>query len=281
MAIQRYRDEGVYGMCFRKSLSVLMLFVFVVSGGGLAFAASDALELLVPGELSVATEGTYPPFSMSDEKGQLSGLEIAVVKEICNRLGLTYKPVMIKWESILIGLFADKYDMISAAMDITEERQKSVVFSSGWLESGGALAVRQESPIKVVADIKGGTIGCLVASTWADIAETLGAKDVKLYKAEADALQDLNNGNIDAVITDAVAVAFAIKEANLPLRVVEERVSHIQKGLVFKPGKPNLVKAVNKALAEMGADGTYERLVREIIGINTWPEKPIETIFLK
>ena len=265
----------------RKALFAAVFFAVCAFAGGWACAEEAKLELLVPGELSVATEGTYPPFSMSDEKGKLSGLEIAVVGEVCKRLGLTYKPVMIKWESILIGLFADKYDMTSAAMDITAERQKSVVFSNGWLESGGALAVRKESPVKVLADVKGKTIGALVASTWAEIASTLGPKEVKLYKAEADAIQDLSNGSIDAVITDAVAVAFAIKEANLPLRVMEEKVSHIQKGFAFKPAKPNLVKAVNKALADMASDGTYEKLVKGIIGINTWPSKPIETIFLK
>jgi len=263
-----------------SAIASLLLLVFVFSPVS-SFAEEGKLELLVPGELSVATEGTYPPFSMSDEKGKLAGLEIAVVEEICKRLGLTYKPVMIKWESILIGLFADKYDMTSAAMDITEERQKSVVFSMGWLESGGALIVRKESPVNTVSDIKGKTLGCLVASTWADIASELGAKEVKLYKAEADGLQDLNNKSIDGVITDAVAGAFAIKEAGLPLRVLDEKVSRIQKGFAFKPGKPNLVKAVNKALTDMVADGTYERIVREIIGIDTWPVNPIDTIFLK
>lgn len=265
------RKLGVLFVC-------ISVFAFMLSPAA-SYAEEGELELIVPGELSVATEGTYPPFSMADEKGKVMGLEVAVVEEVCKRLNLTYKPVMIKWESLLIGLFADRYDMTSAAMDITEERQKSVVFSMGWLESGGALIVREESPIKVVNDVKGKTVGCLVASTWADIASKLGAKEVKLYKAEADGLQDLNNKSIDAVITDAVAGAYAIKEAGLPLRVLDEKVSHIQKGLAFKPGKPNLVKAVNKALVEMVADGTYERLVREIIGINTWPINPIDTIF--
>ena len=265
----------------RKSIFSAILFAVFLFTGGISFAAEGNLELIVPGELSVATEGTYPPFSMSDEKGTLSGLEIAVVGEVCKRIGVTYKPVMIKWESLLVGLFADKYDMTSAAMDITAERQKSVVFSNGWLESGGAIIVRKDSPVKIVGDVKGKTVGCLVASTWADIAGTLGAKEIKLYKAEADALQDLNNGGVEAVITDAVAGAYAIKEANLPLRVVDEKVSHIQKGLAFKPGKPNLVKAVNKALSDMAADGTYKKIVEGLIGINTWPEKQIETIFLK
>ena len=48
------------------------------------------LELLQPGKLQVATEGTYPPFSMRSPDGQLDGLEIRVMKEVAKRLGLEY-----------------------------------------------------------------------------------------------------------------------------------------------------------------------------------------------
>jgi len=127
-------------------LSFLLVFCFLFVN---PFpAAAEELELLVPGELSVATEGTYPPFSMVDEKGKLYGLEIGVMKEICKRIGLKYEPVIMKWDSLLVALFADKYDVISAGMDITPERQKKVTFSDGWLESGGRLVVRDNSDIK-------------------------------------------------------------------------------------------------------------------------------------
>lgn len=121
--------------------------------------AEEGLELLVPGEISVATEGTYPPFSMRAPNGELDGLEIRVVKEIARRLGLEYKPVLVKWESVLIGLEADQYDIISDAMDITAERQKKVTFADGWLESGGRIVVRKDSDIAKPADVKGRAVG--------------------------------------------------------------------------------------------------------------------------
>lgn len=242
-----------------------------------AAVAEGELELLVPGELSVATEGTYPPFSMRAPDGELDGLEIRVMKEIANRLGLEYKPVLVKWESVLIGLEADQYDIISDAMDITEERQQKVTFADGWLESGGRIVVRDDSDITKPADVKGRTVGALVASNWSKIAEELGA-EVKVYKAESDAMQDLTNGNVDAIITDAIAAAYAIKASNLPLKLVEEPVSQIQKGFAIKMGKPNLTAAVNKALAEMIADGTYAKLTTDIIGFDPAPKEPIRTI---
>jgi polar amino acid transport system substrate-binding protein len=237
-----------------------------------AFAAD--LELLVPGELSAATEGTFPPFNMQGPDGKLDGLEMRVMGEIAKRLGLTYKPIITKWETILIGLKADQYDTSSDAMDITPERQKEVVFVDGWLESGGRLVVNADSPLKTSEDIKGKTVGVLVASTWEKLATGLGAQ-VKTYKSETDALQDLVNGNVDGVVTDSIAAAYVIKNSKLPLRMTDGYLSHIQKGFPVKRGKPNLVKAMNKALSDMIADGTYAKLTTDLIGYSPAPEKPI------
>jgi polar amino acid transport system substrate-binding protein len=240
---------------------------------GLPAGAQD-LELLKPGELSAATEGTFPPFSMQGPDGKLDGLELRVMGEIAKRLGLAYRPVLVKWESLLVGLMADQYDVASAAMDITPERQKSVVFVDGWLESGGRLIVTQGGPITKHSDIRGKTVGVLVASTWADLAKGLGA-EVRTYQAETAALQDLVNGNIDGVVTDAIAGAWAIETSKLPLTMTDEYLSRIQKGFPTKPGKPNLVRAMNQALAAMIADGTYGRLTSDLIGFSPAPAKPI------
>jgi polar amino acid transport system substrate-binding protein len=260
-------------------LKLLPVLAAAIVGSLLALPASAAeLELLKPGKLSVATEGTYPPFSMRTPDGQLDGLEIRIGKEIARRLGLEYDPVIIKWESLLVGLAADQYDFASDAMDITPERQKQVTFADGWLESGGRIVTKKDSSIKTPADIKGKTVGVLVSSSWLKLAEERGATP-KSYKAESDALQDLVNGNVDAVITDSIAAAYAIEASKLPLVMVDEYLSHIQKGFPFKKGKPNLVKAVNGALADMIADGTYAKLTTPLVGYSPAPKDPIKTQF--
>jgi polar amino acid transport system substrate-binding protein len=258
-----------------------LLALSAVTAVSMAFAgaasAEGELELLVPGTLSAATEGTYPPFSMRAPSGELDGLEIRVMGEVAKRLGLEYEPVLVKWESVLVGLEADQYDIVSVAMDITEERQKKVTFSDGWLESGGRVIVRAGSDIKMPADVKGRAVGGLVASNWTKIAEDLGG-EVKSYKAESDAVQDLVNGNVDAIITDAVAAGYVIKASNLPLVMLDEPVSNVQKGFAIKKGKPNLTAAVNKALAEMVADGTYAKLTSELVGYSPAPVEPIRSL---
>ena len=241
-------------------------------------SGAQNLELLVPGQLSAATEGTYPPYSMADATGELLGLEVSVIREISRRIGLKYVPVRMKWESILIGLLADQYDMSSGTMSITAERQQKVTFGDAWVESGSRLVVRNDSPIRTKGDFKGKTVGVLVASTWVPLAEALGAREVKYYKSDSDAIQDVINKNVDGVIEDAITISYAIKESKLPLRVLDEYLDRDQRGMAFKKGKPNLVKAYNKALADMMADGTYAKISTETVGFDARPKNPIRSI---
>ena len=132
-------------------------------GGSLADA--EDLELLEPGVLKCAFSGSYAPFAMQDPQGKWSGLAIEVFREAADRVGIELEYVITKWESLLVGLFANKYDMLCDTMDITKERQERVLFVDGWLESGGRLVVHQDSDVAALAGFKGKTMGVLVAST--------------------------------------------------------------------------------------------------------------------
>lgn len=238
---------------------------------------AEELELIEPGVLSSATEGAFPPFSMRNADGELEGFELAIIREVANRLGLEHKPVVIKWDSILVGLMADQYDMISNPMGITAERQESVTFCDAWVESGARLVVAEGSDIASLDAANGKTIGVIVASTFVPMAEALGG-EVKTYKSDPEALQDLANGNIDAVITDSVAGAFAIKTAGLPLTMVPGFIESYQMGWAVKKGKPQLVTAINTALAEMIKDGTFAGIGEDILGLDPTPAEPIRSL---
>lgn len=253
---------------FRVLLAGCLSWPLVTAG------AAEELELLEPGVLSTATEGAFAPFSMRNASGELEGFELAVIREIARRLNLEHRPVVTKWDSILVGLQADQYDLISNPMGITEERQQSVTFCTAWVESGAKLVVPEDSEITSLEQASGKTIGVIVASTFVPMAERLGG-EIKLYKSDPEALQDLVNGQIDAVITDAVAGGYAIKTAGLELRLIDEFIDSYQMGWAVKKGKPNLVNAVNAALADMVADGTYRALAESIIGIDPTPAEPI------
>jgi len=146
-------------MLRRRGLAALIAAGLLAS----ASAFADELELIQPGELTVSTEGIFPPFSMRAPSGELDGLEIRLWREIAGRLGLAYEPVIMKWESTLIGLQAGQFDVMGTTMDITAARQEQILYSDAWLKSGGVLLVRDDSDIADVEDMAGRTIGALAA----------------------------------------------------------------------------------------------------------------------
>lgn len=266
-------------MNIHTRLAVLVTTVFLMFAIDIRTGGAADLELVKSGQLSAATEGTYPPFSMQNEQGELDGIDVRLMREIARRLGLEYKPVLLKFDSLLIGLEADQFDVIGSPLDITPERKQKVTFSDGWIESGARLVVALNSSIQQPADVAGKTIGALAASTWADMAAPLMPREIKTYKSETDAFQDLVNGNVDAIITDGISASFNIKQSHLALRLVDTPLSTLQKAWAIRKGKPNLVKAVNKAIAEMIADGTYAKLMSNFIDFDPAPKDPIRSEF--
>lgn len=250
--------------------------IFGVASTTPAGAAED-FGLLEPGVVKCAFSGSYAPFTMQSTSGEWDGLAVRVFTEMLNRLDLKWEPVVTKWETLLVGLFADKYDILCGTMDITKERQERVLFVDGWLESGGRLIVDKDSDIQEIDQFKGKTMGVLVSSTWAELAKPLEPGETKYYQSESDAMRDLSNKKIDGVITDSIAAAWAIENTGLPLRIVPGYLSRIQKGWAAKKDRVALVKALNEKYAEIVADGTYEKLTADLIGYSPHPEKPISS----
>lgn len=244
-----------------------------------AAAASDAMaqdyELLEPGVVKCAFSGSFAPFAIQDPDGKWRGLTIEVFREAVERLDLQLEFVITKWDSLLVGLFADQYDILCDTMDITQERQERVLFVDGWLESGGRLVVHDGSDVQEQADFKGKTMGVLIGSTWAELAKGLEPGDIKYYQAESDVMRDVADQKIDGMVTDSIAAAYAAENAGMPLRTIPGYLSQIQKGWAVKQGHVNLVEAINGALDEMVADGTYEQITSAIIGYSPYPEEPI------
>lgn len=265
---------NILGRLTAIGATALMMFAIDIRAGNTA-----DLELIKPGELSAATEGTYPPYSMQNEQGELDGIDVRLMREIAKRLGLEYKPVLLKFDSLLVGLEANQFDVIGSPLDITPERKQKVTFSDGWIESGARLVVAQDSTIRQPGDVAGKTIGALAASTWADMAKPLMPREIKTYKSETDAFQDLVNGNVDAIITDGISASFNIKQSHLALRLVDTPLSTLQKAWAIKKGKPALVKAINKVVADMIADGTYAKLTADFIDIDVAPKNPVRSEF--
>jgi len=233
-------------------------------------AAADELETIKSnGELSIALSGAYPPFSLINDKNEVVGFDVAIGEEIAKRLGVEPKIVTTAWDGILAGLLAGKYDTIIGSMSITPKRQEVVDFVGPYYTAGRAIFVPSDSEAKTLDDLKGKTIGVTLGETHEKWVNEKGGWTVKTYKGLPELLLELQNGRLDAIVIDSIPGEVAIRKSNAPIRAMDLpdlEGGNVGVGIAIRKNNPELAAAMQTALDDMMADGTYEKIAVEWVG---------------
>lgn len=220
-------------------------------------------DTIVPG-----TSSGFPPFEYT-ENGELVGFDVALAEEVIERAGYTVGD----WSDIDFGSLIPSardgdIDLIAAGMTITDKRKKQIAFSDPYWESNQSVLVRSNGDFapESVDDLGGKRVGAQAGTTGEAEAEalvedgTISGDDLRRYDNYTLAVQDLENGNVDAIIIDQpVADNFSSS------RDVEAAFT-IQTGEQFGMGMrkdDDRLSDINDALAEVKDDGTYDDLVTE------------------
>ncbi|WP_308636842.1 amino acid ABC transporter substrate-binding protein [Paenibacillus silvisoli] len=219
------------------------------------------------GEITVGTEGTYAPFTFHDKEGKLTGFDVQVAEEVAKRLGVKAKFVETQWDGMLAGLDAGRFDMVANEVTIRDDRKEKYDFSDPYIVSKAVLIVQESNTdIKKLADLKGKKSGQSLTSDLGDIAKANGAEIVQI-EGFNQAIDLLTSGRIDATINDKLSFLDLKKQRpDVPIKVVDETDNASQSGLLFRKDNAELVSAVNKAIADMKADGTYLNISNTYFG---------------
>ncbi len=204
-----------------------------------------------------ASSGEFYPFSFVSDQGELQGYDIEVGKEIAKRLNLTPAPEMYKFAGLIEGVKSGRFDAAIASHTITEERRQHLAFSTPYYYSGPMVFTRINEQFEGPEDLKNKKIAASKGSTYVTIAKTF-TDDVSIYDSDITALEALQNGRHDLVITDEIAGAMAIKRGlkispSLKLGVSEQAIAVSHKN-------PELLEKINHALQEMRDDGTLAKI---------------------
>jgi polar amino acid transport system substrate-binding protein len=236
-------------------------------GGGKKTAAGG-VELVKAGRLTTCTHLPYPPFQ-SEIDGRVQGFDVALVDLVAEDLGVEQDIVDQPFENFKTGgsLNADQCDLAAAGMTITEERKKNVDFSDPYFQATQAVLADKDSGISSFADLKGKKAGAQAQTTGEDYAKGQGLDPVSFESSDA-VLNGLRTGQVDAVVIDYPVVQGWLKDkANAGAFEVAEQIdTGEQYGFTVKKGNDKLREAINKALSDAKADGTYKKLYEQWIG---------------
>ena len=233
---------------------------------------AEGYKLVHPGYLTVGMDATYPPFEFINETThQFQGFDVDLMKAVAHEMGLKPKFVNVAWTGIIPGLEAHKYDCICSAMTITAERAKQVYFSRPYFVASQVIVVRaNDNRIHSVKDLNGKVVGVQLGTTGEFFAEKLLKEGIKFtlkkYQTTPDALLDLKNGRLDAVIIDNGVALWMAKKCPEDYKVINERLTHELYGIAVAKDNPALLKAINQALNKTIEDGTYAKIYEKWFG---------------
>jgi len=226
------------------------------------------------GTLTVATEPAFPPFEFQDENGELAGFDIDLMTAIGETAGLEVQFESLPFDGIIPALQAGTVDAAISGMTITEERLQTVDFSRPYVKAGLAIAVQADNTeVASLDDLQDKRIAVQIGTTGAETAAEIPGAEISTFDSAPLALQELANGNVDAVINDAPVTLDAIASGNIDgLKVVGELLTTEFYGIALPKDSPN-VAIINDALMTMMEDGTYAAIYQEWFG-EAPPELP-------
>ncbi|MEQ1955003.1 amino acid ABC transporter substrate-binding protein [Mesorhizobium sp. CN2-181] len=234
---------------------------------GTAAAESNLDKVKSSGELRIGTEGTYAPFTYHEASGALVGFDVEIGQAIAKRLGVEAKFQEGKWDGLIAGLDADRYDTVINQVGITEERKKKYDFSEPYIASKAVLIVKSDNEeVKTFADLKGKKSAQSLTSNFGKLAEKNGAELVGTDGFD-QSIQLVLQGRADATINDSLSfLDFKKHKPDAPVKIAAQEDNADFSGIIIRKNEPELLAAINKALEEIKADGTYKAIADKYFG---------------
>ena len=226
-------------------------------------AAAPAAEAKV---LKVATNVGFPPYEFYENE-QAVGIDVEIIQAICDKLGYTMELSDMEFGSIITAVATGKVDVGFGAITITEERAKSVHFTTSYSTGIQSIIVTEDSPITGVDDLHADGIKIGVQQdTTGDIYATgdFGEDHMARFNKGADAVQALLTGKCNAVIIDNSPAETFVAQ-NEGLKILPTVYAEEEYGFELSYDNEELYNAFNGALEELLADGTVQAIVDKYI----------------
>ncbi len=221
------------------------------------------------GEIVIATEGAWAPWTYHDESDTLVGFDVEVAQAIAAKLGVTATFVETEWDGIFAGLDAQRYDIAANGVEITDERSEKYDFSTPYGYIRTALVVRGDNDtIHSFEDLNGKKTTNSIASTYMILAESYGATAVGVDTLD-QTIQMVLSGRADATLNAEVSVYDYLSvhpDANIKIVALTEEASQVALPVRKGEDSATLLTAINQAIEELANEGELTRISEKYFG---------------
>jgi lysine-arginine-ornithine-binding protein len=238
--------------------------------------AAAAIAVLATGaqaqdkqKVKIGTEGAYPPFNSIDANGELVGFDVDIAKALCDAANFECEFVVQDWDGIIPGLIAKKYDAIVASMSMTDQRREVVDFTNKYYLAIAKFVAAKGADLDFSPEgLAGKAVGVQRATTHENFVRAMFPEaDVRAYATQDEANADLVSGRLDLVMADSVALldGFLKSDAAQDFEFVgpdyyDPNFHGEGVGIAVRKGEDELREALNEAIDQIRADGTYQAI---------------------
>jgi len=219
----------------------------------------------------VGTDAAYAPFESQNEKGEIVGFDIDIVNAIAQKANLSVKFVNTPWEGIFNALNQGDRDLLVSSITITDEHKQTMDFTEPYFDAYQLIAVKAESKVARFDDLKPLKVGVQTGTTGDEAISKLQGKNsanIRRFESTPLALKELEAGGVDAVVADnGVVINYVANNTGTKFKTVSDAAfvpEHY--GIPVKKGNAELLAKLNKGLADIKADGTYDRIHAKYLG---------------
>lgn len=257
-----------------KKLSIFLIILLALGlmvtgcGGGEEEAGEGTEEAALV--LDVGTDAAYAPFEYQGDSGEVEGFDADLIRAIAEAEGLEIEIKHVDWDGLFPALKAGDINVIISAMTITDERKEVVDFSDPYFEASQIICVKEDSAIASLEDLVGKPVGVQQNTTGQYAVEELEGvndDDIKKYPTTPDALMNLQNGLVEAVVADApVVLNYITTNPDCGLKTVTDDFEKEFYGIAVTKGDTELLEKINSGLAKIKEDGTYDEIFAKYFG---------------
>lgn len=249
----------------------------IIAGVVLALTTTSASAEDV---IKFATEAAFPPFNERADDGSIIGFEIDLGNEMCARINRECEFVAQEWDGMIPGLLSKRFDGIFASMSITAERKKKINFTDRYYKTPGAFVGPAGTKIdRSASDLGGLKVGTIPGTTECFVTKNYPDAKVQIYRNAEDMFLDVQAGRIDVVLADSIQADFGLLRPNpdIGYKFLGEPATDAKRfgegiGIGVRKDDPEILALMNKAIAAVRADGTYDRLVQKYFGYDIYGE---------
>ncbi|HHX95746.1 MAG TPA: basic amino acid ABC transporter substrate-binding protein [Clostridia bacterium] len=258
-----------------KKLSILLIVLMALGlligitgcGGGEAEENGDEEALVI----DAAADAVFAPFEFKGESGEVEGFDADLIRAIGEAEGIETTIKHIDWDGLFPALESGDINVIISGMTITEERKAEYDFSDPYFEATQIICVREDSDIDSLDDLVGKSVGVQQNTTGhfaVQKIEGMKDEDIKKFPYTPDALMNLSNGLVEAVVGDApVVLNYITTNPDCGFKTIEsDEFEKEYYGICVKKGNTELLERINSGLKKIQEDGTYDEIYKKYFG---------------